>query len=173
MTRSTITLRASANLMHPGFCSRHLGKKLTEFAWEVLHDGTEIQRFVLEWCLDNLVPYRTWQDDPESWSFITYEELFLQPGRVLEVLGDELGLDVTRRMMKLTRVPSASTSIDRRKPLTASPSSDWLVQWRSNVSGGDERDAFGIVNRFGIDLYGPGNPVAFERYLRFRDTMHL
>jgi hypothetical protein len=170
MTRSNITLRALANLEHLGFCAQHLGSDLTALSWHVLRHGSDVERFVLEWCLDNLVPYRTWQRDPGRWSFLTYEELLLEPDRSLRALGDELDVRVTPRMLRLARVPSASTSIDRRKLLATSPALDLLGRWRMYVSHAAERRAFDVIDHFGIDLYEYGRTVAADRFLRFQET---
>lgn len=173
MNRSNITLRASANLLHPGFCARHLDRDLLSYSWSVLRLGSDIERFVLEWCLDNLVPYRTWRDNPHRWSFVTYEELVLEPWRILPILGSELELLVTEDMMKLARVPSASTSASARKSLKASSISDWLDRWRSSVGPVMEDRAFKIIDRFGIELYERRRAIAAEAFLRFPETPGL
>jgi len=170
MARSGIALRAQANLRHPDFRNRHLGHELTSFAWDVLDRGSDVERFVLEWCLDNVVPYRTWLASPERWSFVTYEELMLNAGPSLERLGGELDLPVTARMTQLAGLPSASTSIQRRESLAASHAPDWLLHWRENVAQSLEKRAFEIVDRFGIRLYEPGRTVASDDFLHFRDT---
>lgn len=170
MARSNIQLRAPANLKHPGFRNRHLGDELASFAWEILESGSGVERFVLEWCLDNVVPYRDMQEHPERWSSITYEELMLNPEASLHRLGSELDINVTHRMTELARIPSASTSIQRRNSIATSDVPDWLGRWRDRTDEAFEERAFQIIDRFGIGLYERGRTVATEPFIFLDDT---
>jgi hypothetical protein len=158
------------NLRHPEFRDRYLGSTLTSFAWRVLENGSNVEKFVLEWCLDNVVPYRAWIDKPEQWSFVTYEELMLKPRSSLVRLGHELSFPVTGRMNKLAGIPSSSTTIQRRESLAASHAPDWLVRWRQDVDESLDDRAFEIVAQFGIRLYEPGRTVASDAFLHFAET---
>ena len=170
MARSNIQLRAPANLAHPGFRSRHLGSALTSFAWEVLDTGSAVEKFVLEWCLDNLVPYREMLEHPERWNSITYEELMLNPEASLRRLGSDLDLAVTSHMTELARIPSASTSIQRRESVATSDILSLLERWRDRIDESLEEKAFQIVDRFGIRIYEEGRTVAGEPFVFLDDT---
>jgi len=173
MQRSGVTLRALANLSSPGFRSKHLGSVLAEFSWGVLNDGSEPERRVLEWCLDNLVPYRLWSEKKSTWTLITYEELALNTRRSLEYLGEQLDVEVTQRMVDSLSTPSASTSKERRDDVAKSDVAERLVRWRSEDHGSLESRAFEIVEHFDIRIYSRDREVAVERCLHFGDTPRI
>lgn len=172
MMRSNVTCRAVANLRHPGFCAK-MGSALTDFAWDILREGSALDRFVLEWCLDNLVPFRSWRSGVGNWSFLTYEELLLDPSRSLGRLGAEVDLIITPSMLRLAGVPSASTTTARRPSLLNESASEAVTRWTLHIDRRREERAFAIVDTFGFDLYGVGRSVATDRYLHFQETPRI
>ena len=109
------TLRIEANLKHPTFAEKFLNQQLVEFSWWMLEHGSELEKRVLEWCLDNIVPWTIVKTRPRDWLVITYEELMLSPDRSLQLIADHLGLRHIERLRQAMTRPSASTHNSRVK----------------------------------------------------------
>lgn len=166
MTHSGMIVRSSSNLQHKEFRDRYLNGDLINLAESILERGTELEKFVLEWCLDNIVTYKTWQQS--KWAFITYEELLLQPERSLAYLCETLKLSDAPRLIELAKVPSAAT-VPKRRSAVADNGRQQIARWRSFVDEAAEVRAFAITEAFGFDLYQVGEDTARKKYLHFLD----
>ena len=71
---------AEAYLQNPYFREQVLGPERARFADEVLARGTLLQKFVLEWCLENFYPLQVYKERP--WLVLTYEEVISRPKQV-------------------------------------------------------------------------------------------
>jgi hypothetical protein len=167
------TLRAEANLRHQNFRERYLTKAQVELGWTVLHDGSEFEKRILEWCLENIVPWKIVTTRPHDWLVVTYEELVLSPDQSLRLIASRLGLQHLDRLRQAMTRPSASTH-DSRLKLVRSSDPEFLVQeWRSSVSAEMEAQAHTIIQEFGISAYECGSYVARDEFLHFPETPRL
>jgi Sulfotransferase domain len=166
------TLRAEANLRHQSFRERHLTKAQVELGWTVLHDGSEFEKRILEWCLDNICPWNRLNSRDCDWVVITYEELLLSPAQGLDLLADCLELNHRHLLMETMSVPSASTDWTR---VTMRPGGalQHVQRWHKTIDPLAEGRAHSILREFGITAYEPGSFVARERFLHFSETPRL
>jgi len=167
MTRSATTLRVEANLRHEGFRARFLGDDQVELAWSVMESGSPLERFVLEWCLDNLGPLRASRKHPDRWTVLSYEELVLSATRLVPVLGRRLDLHDPDRMLRVVRTPSASTRGGSHAKLRQKDPLQLVGLWERDVDHETQARLFEIVERFEIDVYRPDTIMPTERYLNF------
>jgi len=85
---------AETYLQNPYFREEVLGSERVRFADEVLARGTPLQRFVLEWCLENFYPLQVYKE--RSWLVLTYEEVISRPKQVSELICSRFGLAEVR-----------------------------------------------------------------------------
>ncbi len=167
------TLRVEANLIHPTFANKFLGRHLLEFSWSILKHGSEFEKRVLEWCLDNIVPWKIVTSRSHNWLVMTYEELILSPDQSLRLIADRLGLCHFDRLRRAMTRPSAATHDSRLKLVRRSDPASLVQQWRSSVSAEMEAQAHTIIQEFGISAYEYGSYVARDEFLHFLETPRL
>ncbi|MGO9021237.1 MAG: sulfotransferase [Syntrophobacteraceae bacterium] len=172
MTRGCI-LRAEASLRHQNFRERYLTMSQVELGWMVLHDGSELEKRILEWCLDNIVPWKIVTTRPHEWLVMTYEELLLSPDQSLRLIADNLGLVHFDRLRQVMTRPSASTHNSHVKLVRSSDPVSLVQKWRPSVSVEMEKQAYAIIQEFGINAYEYGAYVARDEFLHFLETPRL
>lgn len=150
-----VTPRLEAFLTSDYSC--HFSEEELAFGWETFHTGSELEKGVLDWCLQNAVPLRQAESD---WTVISYEELVLAPAPILSRLVEDLQLEAPGVMHASLLKPSATVRKSDR--VTADvlngprdeDQSWWLVsKWREKVTEAEERSAMQILEQFGLDQY--------------------
>lgn len=143
--------------------SRHFTATQLELAASIIHDGSELQKGVLDWCFQNALPLR---DRQEDWVVLSYEQLVLQPEPVVEYLAEKLMLPDKKRMVELLGRASGvkRKSNEETKRLLEGNSSDskrqsLVSKWKNRVSDEEEQDAMRILEVFGINAYRFGSFV--------------
>ena len=150
------------------YCEHFLTPDLRAYGWSILETGSELQKKVLDWCLQNLPPLKFL--DRSKWLCLHYEDMVLDPAATIERLADFLGLVNKERLLRQANV--ASRSVSSSEPETqrflaaASSNNDrvYLInRWRSKVSLDEEGQVFEILRRFEIDVYDPGMDLPAHR----------
>ncbi len=143
------------------FCHSFLSDELRAYGRSIVATGTELQKKVLDWCLQNLPPLRFL--DRTRWVCLTYEDLVARPEDTVSWLAETLELEQPERILERIGAPSkttnksdASTRSLLQGMVDKSDRTYLLAKWRSKVDVDQERDAFKILERFGIDLYRCG-----------------
>ena len=145
---------------------RHFTPKEIAFARRIVASGSDLERGVLSWCLQNAVPLR---DARPEWVVVTYEQLVLDPEPVIVELAGRLDLPAPDRMRRQLTVPSGVKAKSDTKTRTVLEAREedrpsWLVEkWRAHVDPADEARAMGILERFELDLYPAGDVLPAER----------
>ena len=158
--RNRWTLTAKSYLRDATFVERHLDDATVAWCWDVVRDGSDLDRFVLNWALENLVPLRLLDQRPH-WSYLSYESTVLEPKVLLE-LAEALALDDTDAMLQAIERPSRSSGLSTAgttERIAAGDRSSLLAAWRHDVSDDEERRAMAALDRLGIDLYRPGEDL--------------
>lgn len=154
-------------LHNPFFVSQYLNQDLVNFAEKVLHHGDILEKYVLNWCLESLVPFHTLQRRPQI-VLISYEESVLKPESMADYLAEKLALDHGAAMKKDMSHPSRTTKFTH----TNTKSINWhtkLQQWQNNVPADLQDRCFDIVERFGIDLYSRSSVMPAKKYQLFNE----
>ncbi len=155
--RNDWTLTVRAYLDNPRFVSAHLDSAVEARCHDVLASGTQLDRFVLNWGLENLIPYQTLPDRPD-WTFVTYEECVVRPADVVARLADELSLGSPDDLLVGATKPSRSSRLStasRRAAMEAGDAAGLLDEPLERVDPADRRRAMAILDDLGFDLYGP------------------
>ena len=139
----------------------HFSEDEIQFAWEVVREGSDLEKGVLDWCLQNAVPLRNVRED---WVVLSYEELVLAPEPVLSLLAERLQLEDLGLIESSLLKPSATVrksdavTADFLKGPRAGDASWWLVtKWREKVGEEEEKTAMRILERFGLEQYRFGD----------------
>ena len=153
-------------LRNSKFVERWLTDELESFCWDVYRNGGEIQRRVVDWALENL-PLLSLLPERKHWLYISYEDLIAHTEAAVKYLCDELQLDSRQAMVNRVAKPSRSTrreSTAERKQLIHQRNREQLLNsWRSNITDGELRSCFKILDRFEIDLYRPDSSMPDHR----------
>ena len=155
------------------FREQYLDKAMIQGIDTILAQGTGLEKQVLSWCLENLVPLRSLED--KSWLVLTYEELVLNPMKTVDYLCEELELSDPQRMYRHIEVPSASASKELRQhlkvPKAVMDSRRQIAQrWKKEVTSRQERKMFDILKLLNIDAYSCGESLARRDLINFDDT---
>ena len=126
-----------------------------------------MEKYVVHWCLDNIVPFRYLSK--RSCLLIAYEDLVIYPEKTIERIIDYCGFsyDTKRKMMKNINKPSGSTiwSEPETIDMIFQSNSEALISgWRDKVSSKDIDKCFDIIEHFGIDLYSRDSDLPNKKY---------
>lgn len=147
-----------------------LDGNLINFIEKINMEGTILEKFVASWCLENWVFLRTLQKQEvfkNNITLVTYEELVLQPEKVIKKLYLNLNLTELHRMFKHVNIPSHGIihSTKQTKENIIAGNRDYLLnRWKKDVSNNEEKKVFNILEKFNIDLYTFGNHFPNEIY---------
>lgn len=159
--RNGWTLTAKAYLRNPRFVAEWLDEDLAVWAEDLLRVGTPLERFVLNWGLENLVPLRLLPERP-TWTVVSYEECVVDPEGVVDHVAERLHLPDREAMLEVVRRPSGSSrrsTAETRAAIGAGDRRGLVGGWRRHVGADEERAAFAVLDRLGISYYRPGEDL--------------
>ena len=154
------------------FVHRFLNEELVDYANDVFEGGSKREKFVLEWCLDNLVPLKS-SPETEEWLTVSYEELVLKTEAFIKLFCDEFELETENKMLEMVRSPSKTSDSSDRQTRSKIRSGDdqYLIRkWRNDFTEREIEKLFEIVERFGITAYQPGQLLPRSTFLHHDDT---
>jgi hypothetical protein len=144
----------------------------------ICRHGSKLQRGLVEWCYENLLPLKTRAD--RDWLYITYEELVLNPARCCKLFLERLGLRDLGGLLRGVGEPSSNIAMSSADTQSIMSDTDDLRRkrklvgkWKGKVSVGDERKADEILALFGLDVYSCAELLAQPAYLHFDETPRL
>jgi hypothetical protein len=153
-------------LRNRGYVERWLNDNLEAYAWQVYREGTELERRVLDWALENL-PMLSWLPEHSHWLYVSYEDLLVHTEAVVDCLADKLQLADRQRMLARVGQPSRSTrresTAERKQLIRRGDREKLLNSWQSKVASQEARACFQLLERFGLDLYGPDSQMPEHR----------
>lgn len=158
---------AGAFLNNKFFTETYLNKRQLEFAKDIKRYGSRLQCLVIEWCLENLVPLRSLQKRSNDWIVVTYEELVMNPEKVIDILCEKLDLEDKNKIKKKIFQPSMSVDKLTHQHIESKNNEYLLKRWKDRVSEREERQVFKILKRFGIDAYNYGDFMPCSSLLHF------
>jgi hypothetical protein len=150
------------------YCERYLNPELHSYGLSILKKGSELEKKVLDWCLQNLPPMQFL--DKSKWLCLHYEDLVMKPVEVIEKMAFSLNLADKKRMYEQVCIASKTIQKSDADTMTyfAKSSNErdprYIVsKWRSKVSEDEEKRAFEILSRFKIDIYSFGEDMPTRR----------
>jgi hypothetical protein len=138
--------------------------------------GTNLQRGIVSWCYENLVPLR--YADFEG-LFVTYEELVVNPEKSCDLLIERLRLSDRSAMLQAFQQPATNITMSTHETQQMMTDADerqrrrYLVtKWQKRVTPDDQRAVTAILDLFGLDVYTGEDPLP-HAHLHFSDTRAL
>jgi hypothetical protein len=128
---------------------------LSPFASAMARAGTEWERQIFAWCVENYVPLTQCSADDVHLTF--YETLCLEPEIELAKICDHIGIPLDKRVRRALAVPSQTARTGKRGEGVSSvvAGGDVLDDWRQSVSRDEIARAMEILAMFGLDrIYG-------------------
>jgi len=157
---------AEAYLQNPCFREQVLGPERARFSDKVLAQGTPLQKFMLEWCLENFYPLQAYKERP--WLVLTYEEVICRPKQVSELICSRFGLPDPERMARMVGRPSRTTFFaDAREAITKQGPQAMLGRWMKRNSQEELRGVQDILDALGIRAYQAFSPHPAESLCHF------
>ncbi|MCA9217800.1 MAG: hypothetical protein KDB27_32245 [Planctomycetales bacterium] len=153
-------------LRNSKFVEQWLDGDQEAFCWERYNNGSDLERRVTDWALENIPILSRLKANPH-WLFIAYEDLVQYPDRVVTVLSDKLDLPDRKRMIERVSRPSRSakrlSTDERQRLIQRGDPAKLLNSWRSKISEEEIRNCFRVLDRLHIDLYRVDDPVPDHR----------
>ena len=135
----------------------HFSREQLAFAAGIVSSGTHLERGVLSWCLQNSIPLREASAD---WAVVTYEQLVVDPGPVIDELALKLELPAPNRIREALTVPSVNVKIKSSEETqhllyetSAERRPDLVDKWRRKVDAEEAARAMQILGVFDLDVY--------------------
>lgn len=134
---------------------------LRRYAEDLDRTGTPLERFVVNWVVENLYPLTRLARRPE-WLALSYEECVLDQESVLETVCTRLELSDVDGMRRAAARASRSSGLSSDASVDAIRSRDREAQvagWQDRISGEDRDRVTEILDRFGITLYSASSAL--------------
>ena len=134
---------------------------LRDYAESVDRGGTDLERFVVNWVVENLYPLRVLAQRPH-WLALSYEECVVDQDRVFDEVCRRLQLTDIDRMRAAAGRESRSSSLSSAENVSAIKTGDREAQvsgWRKRISTEDEKRVADILDRFAVTLYSATDPM--------------
>lgn len=146
------------------YCQAYLTPDQRGYCLEVLNNGTELEKKVLDWCLKNLPPMKF--HDRRNWICVSYEHLVVSPQQTLTRIAKSIGLRNASRLVSSVATPSVTTRHSSKDTVEflnthqhSQDRSPLISKWRGRISVEEERAAFSVLHTFGLDWYEFGSDV--------------
>jgi len=156
---------AVAYLANDDYWKRLGDEETRKFARETLDHGSDLERFVLEWCLENAVPLRLSAD--HHWLTLTYEETVARPDAVSKLLGERFDLPDAETMSEIIKAPSRTTLTGSRQVIQSEGPSALITRWRREIDERDVEAAQRILDAFGVTAYRASDPYPSSELCHF------
>lgn len=152
LVKEEMESRINYYLNNDDYLSKYLNQDQFEFSRQILMNGSEFEKRVLQWCLENFPPLKKLNKD--KWIIISYEDLVINEKETLVNLYEELELNDLDIMLKQIKKPSRTTASKNSKKLINKRDKGKLIKkWEKAITFTEKESAFNILDKFNIDIY--------------------
>lgn len=147
------------------YAEKYLDDSLINYCWDLLRSANDLEKYILHWCFENIALFTMIKDS--NWLLVAYEDLVTNLAETLNRIGKHYHLPLSKWMSRRRNVPSTSTtmSTELTKEQIKDGNPNYLVyRWKNSVTADEIKTCFQILNRFGIDLYLPGDFISNNKY---------
>lgn len=146
-------------LENESFCSAYLSEEQLVRARGIVNHGSELERKILDWVLQNIVPLKF--SNRENWLCLYYEDIVLNPAPQLQRLIHDLDLDdpdgANARLLKASASTHKSDETTQKYLEQGSALEGgraFLVEkWLTKVGQEEQQAVQSILDAFGIHAY--------------------
>jgi hypothetical protein len=107
--------------------------------------NSDIEKFVLEWCILNLVPIKQFSEN--DWKMVLYSDLIKSPEKTLGVIFRHIDSPYDRSILQYIKKPSHTSEDLEISTMEA------MLKWQKNLSKQEISTIEKYVSLFGLDLY--------------------
>ncbi|MFB6341798.1 sulfotransferase [Saccharicrinis sp. FJH62] len=135
-----------------------LTSKAKSLIQEVNASNNDLEKFIVSWCLENLVFIINYQENKLSSNVfpVFYEDVVTDPENAIRNICSKIGMEYNVRMLEILNIPSSGIihSTNETKNQILSGNKSYLVnRWKDEVdSDFPDRYKF-ILKTFGIKIY--------------------
>ena len=158
--RNGWTLTARAFLDNPRFVDAWLPGPVEARCHDLLSNGTELERFVMNWGLENMVPIRS--DRRDHWLNISYEHTALFPDATIELLDSRLdlgGVEILRSALNRPSRSSRLSTAERRSAMRRGDARELVESPLLRVDPKQRAAAMRILDDLGVAIYSPDSAL--------------
>ncbi len=157
---------AEAFLQNDHFRHTYLDEAKAKECHHILEYGSTLQKYVLEWGLENLVPLSVFQE--RSWLTVTYEELIARPAPMCRLLATRLDLSDPERMIQRMSRPSKTTQARSKVDIVEKGSTYLLERWRDEIDPQAAREAMEMLEDLcNVSVYAAESPFPLPGLCHF------
>ncbi len=153
--RNNWGLHLKGYVENKNFIDKHLSKEQYSLCSKIYEGGSLIEKHVLNWVLENLIPIRLMQT--KEWLYVSYEHLVVNKEEEIQKIADYLEIADPSYMLKQAGLPSRSTKrlskAETEKMIRSGASEELVGKWIKNVSEEDLKASQAILDTFDIKLY--------------------
>lgn len=139
------------------FLDKYLNQDQIDLSNEIYNRGTLIEKHVLNWVLENLIPIRLLPDRP-GWMHLAYENLVADKYATVEKLTEFLEIDDAGPMKNQVGLPSRSTkrlSEERKGKIIIDGDVDGILSgWKTKSTSEERNSCKKILDVFDLKMYG-------------------
>ncbi|HEY2791680.1 MAG TPA: hypothetical protein VGJ28_04955 [Micromonosporaceae bacterium] len=135
--------------------------KLLAYAHALEETGTDLERFVLNWVVENLYPLRVLADRPD-WLALSYEECVTDRDGTLRRVSERLDVGDTDRMQRAALRLSRSSTLsddDAVSAIKAADREEQVAGWLTRLGADALARASAVLDRFEVTLYAAREPM--------------
>ena len=146
-----------AYLNNEVFVDSFLTNKMVALAEKTVRSGNLLENHVLNWCLENFIPLKDWQNN--DWVTVSYEKLLAEPHASVQRLCSRLGLDEPEKMIATLNIPTRTAVAESRQTILAEGAKTRLDSWQKKIDSKDIGNINLLLETFEIDLYQAHKPL--------------
>lgn len=147
------------------FVKKYLNEDKLKFIESVLDSGSLLEKHVLNWVLQNLIPLKS--NYKNKWLTLSYEELVLKPREIINFLAERLQLDNKEGMYEKIDEPSKTTKSEKNKIASSKENRvNYLIhKWYEECSEEEKKNINIILDKFEIKCYNANEILPTDGYL--------
>ena len=156
-------------LKNKQFCESYLDDHIVANALEIRKNGSNLQRYVLNWCLDNVVPLLNFPK--RNWHLVSYEDLVIQFERTAKNIFMHFDLAYIDGVERLANRPSGSTFLSGEETIEMiqrGEKENIVSNWNRYVSNRELSKCFEILDIFGLDFYQDQSEMTNLKYEAYK-----
>jgi len=120
--------------------------------------GSDLEKFVVSWCLENYIFIKKYQEDelPPNVFSVFYEDLVLNPEQTLKDICHKIKMEYKDKMLSIIDLPSSGIvhSTEETEKQIAAGNKNYLVnRWKESLTSLAEEQVEDILTSFGIKIY--------------------
>lgn len=143
-------------LIDEEFNSTYLSKNARKISEEIHQSGTEFDKYVLDWCMENLMPINMVKNNLIP--IVYYEQIATEPIKTSQFLCKLLNLPNIEQMAKIAVQPSPTSTGKSRSEISKSGPTIRIDKWRNLVDRDQTLMVSRILDAFENDFYTSTSP---------------